>query len=165
MLLPVALAVLAPLPCGCSHRGPAVQMVLGRVTLDGQPVGGATVTFSPVDGGDGLPAVGVSQDDGSFKLTAVRGGAPERGTMVGDYTVTFMKLTHTPPGKEPPPPVAGPMPVFRLLPQAYEEAATSGLRATVKRGVNQGPDFTFDLRSDFRGVTAGDGGAAGRAAP
>lgn len=164
-LLVCALTVVAAVPSGCSSRGPAVQMVLGKATLDGGPLAGATVAFSPVSGSDGLPAVGVTSDDGSFRLTAVRGGPPERGTTVGDYTVTFTKVTHTPPGKEPPPPVAGPLPIFHLVPEAYGSRETSGLTATVKRGVNQGPGFTFDLRSDFRGDPAAPGGRSARGTP
>jgi hypothetical protein len=30
-------------------------------------------------------------------------------------------------------------------------AETSGLRVTVKQGRNTGPDFSFDLRPDFKG--------------
>jgi hypothetical protein len=41
-----------------------------------------------------------------------------------------------------------------LLPDAYGEAETSGLRVTVKPGNNSGPAFEFDLRRDFRGTTA-----------
>ena len=163
-----SVAFLVALLCGCGRRGPDVQMVLGKATLDGQPLANATVTLAPMDKNTGLSAVGQTQTDGSFKLTAVRGGPPERGTTVGDYAVTFIKVTHTRPGdavQPAPAPTIGPLPVFRLVPEAYENTATSGLTATVKRGMNQGPEFTFDLRSDFRGVSAGSGGAAGRATP
>lgn len=137
---------------GCGRSGPDVQMVLGKVTLDGQPLPGATVTFTPLASGAGRAAIGMTDEQGSFRLTAVRGGPPQRGTTIGDYAVNCMKVTHDIPGKpkEVPPP-AGPLPVFHLVPEAYESDSTSGLRATVKRGVNQGPEFTFDLRSDFRG--------------
>ena len=114
-------AILVALLCGCGRRGPDVQMVLGKATLDGQPLAGATVTLSPMDRNTGLAAVGQTQTDGSFKLTAVRGGPPERGTTVGDYAVTFMKVTHTRPGDEGQParaPASGPLPVFRLVPEA-----------------------------------------------
>jgi hypothetical protein len=158
--------MLAALFAGCGRSGPDVQMVLGKATLDDQPLAGATVTFSPVTNGDGLAAIGITDEDGSFRLTAVRGGPPQRGTTIGDYAVSFMKVTHDIPGKpkEVPPPT-GPLPVFHLVPEAYENDATSGFRATVKRGLNQGPEFAFDLRSDFRREAAGSDASARRAAP
>lgn len=161
-LLACTLALVAPVPYGCGRSGLDVQMVVGKATLDGQPLAGATVAFSPLASGTtGLAAVGMTRDDGSFRLTAVQGGPPERGTMVGDYTVTFTKITHAPPGKAPPPPVAGPLPIFYLVPAAYGSRETSGLTATVKRGVNEGPEFTFDLRSDYTGKSSGGVAAAG----
>lgn len=166
LLLVGGIAALAGMISGCGNRGPQVQIVLGRATLDGEPLAAATVTFVPVGRGTtGLAAVGMTREDGSFRLTAVRGGPPERGTTTGDYAVTFMKVAHDPPGKEPAAakPAApaqpqssattasGALPVFFIVPEGYGSRETCGLRATVRQGVNQGPEFTFDLRSDFRG--------------
>ena len=55
-----AVCLLIGMVLGCGQRGPVVEMVEGVVLLDGQPVEGATVLFSPDAGGaaDGLPAVG-----------------------------------------------------------------------------------------------------------
>ncbi len=57
--------------CGGSQFGG----VHGRVTLDGQPLVGGTVEFSP-EGGS--PAYGVTDDEGRYKLlwSADQGGAP-----------------------------------------------------------------------------------------
>jgi hypothetical protein len=43
--------------------------------------------------------------------------------------------------------------ILGLLPEAYDNAETSGLRVTVKPGTNSGPAFEFDLRRDFRRTT------------
>ncbi len=43
---------------GCGQKGPKVQYVEGVVTLDGNPVEGATVGFSPVEKDKGMAASG-----------------------------------------------------------------------------------------------------------
>ena len=135
------------LPAGCGPRGPDVQLVEGFVTLDGAACAGAVVGFSPVEGG--LPAVGRTGTDGSYRITAVRGGRANGGTTVGEYLVTIDKLELLPP---PPNPLGKQIdPEFRsIVPRAYGDQTTSGLKATVRRGLNSGPEFRFDLRSDFQ---------------
>ena len=58
------------LTCGCSDSGPGLAEVKGRVTLDGQPVAGAMVTFEPqvttVDGG--ANSIGITDDNGEYTL-------------------------------------------------------------------------------------------------
>ncbi|MFM8704239.1 MAG: carboxypeptidase-like regulatory domain-containing protein, partial [Planctomycetia bacterium] len=125
---------------------------------EGQPVVGATVGFSPTDDKAGLPANGVTDTTGTFRLTAARGGARSAGTAVGEYIVTISKCRARQP--------AGPMPAdgspqlehwnneaLRLaalppiheLPAICAEVPTSPLRATVKRGRNTGPSMRFEL--------------------
>lgn len=155
----VALAgLLAGLVVGCGQRGPRVEYVEGVVVMDGQPVQGATVGFSPVDAAAGLPANGVTDATGTFQLTAARGGGRSAGTAVGEYVVTISKSRARMP--------SGPMPadgdprqqrwmaeMARLaalppiheLPEIYAEAATSPLRVSVKRGSNTGPNLRFEL--------------------
>jgi hypothetical protein len=132
---------------GCGPRGPDVQLVEGFVTLDGSPCAGAIVGFSPVVGG--VPATGRTGLDGSYRITAVRGGRERGGTTVGEYLVTIDKMELLPP---PPNPLGQQLePEFRyIVPKAYGDQTTSGLKATVRRGLNSGPEFRFDLRSDFQ---------------
>lgn len=166
---------------GCRRSGPAVEMVEGVVTLDGKPVEGVVVAFKPLDGA-GLMAFGTSQADGRFWLNATRGGRPGKGTVAGDYAVTFTKTTggyEIIEGPAPQPPDAPPPdieaekaayekwareraarkprplpPVEYLVPRAYIDEKTSGFRVTVKKGRNAGPEFRFDLRSDFEPTPA-----------
>src|SRR5262249_36492736 len=63
-LVAVALALSG---AGCSDK----VRVKGVVTLDGNPVQGATVTFIP-DGRSGQSATGITQEDGSFRLTTLK---------------------------------------------------------------------------------------------
>jgi hypothetical protein len=45
----------------------------------------------------------------------------------------------------------GELPPESLLPEAYGDKAKSGLKATVKPGRNVGPEFRYELKSDFKG--------------
>lgn len=144
---------------GCSgRRGPDVQMVEGVVLFDGQPIVDANVGFSPQGGERALPGGGVTQADGSFRLTATRGGRPKRGIPEGEYAVVISKVSSIDPAIPQPTPSDGRpfpkvMPAFNgsppyllHLPEAYGDRDKSGLKATVKKGINR---FTFELRSDF----------------
>ncbi len=69
--------------------GPDVNYVEGVVTLDGSPVEGVTVGFSPVDPA-GMAAVGTTDANGVFS-SVDRGRRAEGGALPGEYNVTFMK--------------------------------------------------------------------------
>jgi hypothetical protein len=133
-----------------------VQYVEGVVTLDGKPVEGATVSFSAADN-KGSGAVGITDASGIYKLTALPDGAAGAGAVTGDYLVTISKVTVSDPnsvtssddpnyGKfsatksEPPKSV-------KVIPEKYENTATSGFKATVKPGQNKGDEFNFDCKS------------------
>jgi hypothetical protein len=171
--VPLALVALALLTAttGC-NRGPArpvVQRVEGVVTLDGQPVEAATVGFAPAGAGTG--AFGRTRSDGGFTLTSSQGGTPGAGAVAGDYTVTIQKVEGdvaaeadaAPPAESTPEDyekwrresmnnAAKPAQVKYLIPKAYGDPQTSGLKATVKKGLNNGPDFRFELKGDFNGA-------------
>ena len=133
--------------------------------MDEQPVDRVTVGFSPLGGDGALPAVGRTESDGSFRLTSMRGGAWQAGAPAGEYAVTFEKLGSIdreagPPAPSPEkrfPKVVDPghglVPYLVFIPEAYGDRATSGLTATVKKGVNK---MTFELRSDFVPSSAGE---------
>ena len=84
-------ALVTPLLCamilttaGCGGLPKPIK-VKGIVTLDGKPVPGATVTFTPVD--EGRVASGRTDDDGSFRLTTF---ATDDGALPGTYKVVVM---------------------------------------------------------------------------
>lgn len=131
-----------------------MELVEGVVVLDGKPVEGATVFFSPaastIEGTAGLPAAGRTAADGSFRLNAGGGATPGAGTKVGDYIVTVIKQESDPlppPDLNAPPVVPKEIQVRDLLPTIYKLAATSPLRATVKPGNN---NYRFELDSKSR---------------
>jgi hypothetical protein len=80
LLLPALLLAAA----GCGGQGRPVK-VEGVVTLDGQPLSGATVTFAPAEGG--RPASGRTDADGSFRLTTFRS---DDGALPGEYKVIIV---------------------------------------------------------------------------
>ena len=178
LLVLVAMTLLAT---GCS-RGltrPVVHPVKGRVTLEGQPLQGVGVSFSPIVKGQGVTAFGKTLVDGTYTLTSTRGGTLGAGAMLGEYAVMLQKFVDVAPDAVPPEfsAAAGDSSrsvqqwfskqettrvedektvryvILGLLPEAYGNAETSGLRVTVKPGTNSGPAFEFDLQRDFRGAT------------
>lgn len=145
----VAMCAVAVLLCpsGCGKPGLQVNPVEGVVLLDGKPVAGATVEFAPVSPG-ALTAIGRSDGEGRFKLTSTRGGPPNGGAVTGDYDVLFKKAEYDlkGTGKTPADDMDG-VPLVYEVPQRYGDLKTSGLKATVKQGRNDGPDFRFELTS------------------
>src|SRR5262249_24214399 len=79
----VAVALCAPL--GCSS-GPKLVKVQGVVTLDGQPLPGATVSFVPV--GEGPTANGLTDKEGNFQLGTY---STSDGAAPGQYKVIVTK--------------------------------------------------------------------------
>ena len=143
----VALVVISSM-IGC--RGDdRVATVRGTVTLDGEPIGDASVTFMPKGGG--RPAFGITDAEGAYTLTTFEDGD---GAMIGHQLVTITAVDEEMNEKaaaaaeelgslvevmQPPP-----KQIWRA-PQVYSESETSGLVFEVKRGeVNQAD---FDLKS------------------
>lgn len=139
---------------GCGPGRPTVETVEGVVTLDGQPLEGATVLFSPASGG--LPAAGRTESGGAFRLmTTAPGLKPTAGVAAGEYVVMVTKV-EAPPVVEVPTddPNYGkaPMPTGQekqskikyIVPQAYG-TKTSPLKATVEKGKKN--TFTFQIDS------------------
>jgi hypothetical protein len=136
---------------GCSTGKPdfAVEIVEGSVTLDGSPVEGVTVGFSPAESTSGKPAVGRTDAQGKFVLTATQGGQFGKGTMIGKYLVSFSKDIRS---REPTAQeladadktgVQPDIPIVSIIPKKYNDPQTSGLTAEVVKGKN---NFSFDLK-------------------
>lgn len=118
----------------------------GTVTLNGQPLAGATVTFSPTSAGRAASAMTDSQ--GRFTLNTSN---TISGVMPGSYAVGIAKETvqgaMTPEesqayyekNKQPPPAPK----VTNEVPEKYKSPTASGLKAEVKAGDSN--DFKFDL--------------------
>lgn len=135
--------------------------VSGVVTLDGEPVEGATVTFRPVNPEQGIAASGKTDKDGVYKLTAVGAGAdvkvtPGSGTVPGQYQVTVTKnvVPDRPEDYEEwasqssaqgDPAAVAAQQITYVVPRKYNRPQTSGLQVTVKDGEN---DIPLELTSE-----------------
>lgn len=87
------LFALVLLAAGCSKYTPVP--VRGEVTLDGQPVEGATVNFYAVgDAKEGRPAMGVTDSNGCFTLSTL---GKDDGALKWDYKVVITKYVPTKP--------------------------------------------------------------------
>lgn len=126
--------------CNATSDAPATFPVTGVVTLDGQPVAGADVSFLPAAGdAEAAPAQAVTDDAGRFEVATLfdQGRTSQPGMRPGSYAVQITKI-------ERPPPAAGLSQAPKnVLPRKYASTATSGLNATVTAdGENE---FAFAL--------------------
>jgi len=148
-----AILVLVLVLSGCGAKAPNTHYVEGVITLDGEPLSGALVTFYPVDTTDGKVAAGNSDASGKYTLTS-DGGLPEKGAFEGDYVVTVKKVEIIPvsrPGQAQPnenDPYSGPSAqrtVQKIItPKVYAAMDKTPLKATVQKGQNVIP---FELTS------------------
>jgi hypothetical protein len=136
LALAAALALL--LLSGCSGGAAPVS---GRVTLDGQPLAGANVTFQPLHSeGNADPGVGSyakTADDGSYTLKQVEGDQP--GAIVGKHRVEIVMPVLNPDELD----RGDARPRYKLiLPKRYN--IDSELRCDVPAGGRS--DANFDLK-------------------
>ena len=138
-------SVVVGLVSGCSHSTQESQ-VSGQVFLDGNRIGPGTVVFAPV--GDCRPAIGPIDQNGSYSMSTSR----EVGLGAGKYKVA-VSIRELPPaikrGDRPPP---GKL----LIPQQYEDSATSGLEYDVAPGRNT---IDIELKSRSTGDAAFETGS------
>lgn len=132
----MALLVLLP---GCGGDADMAP-VTGMVTLDGEPVPNAVVTFMPSKGG--LPSTGQTDPDGGFRLKMPKG---DDGAPIGRHLVSVIaRQTQDAPtpqgGNEEMASLQGYGPRYRkpksrsLVPTRYSKFETSGLEFEVKAG-------------------------------
>ncbi len=124
------------------------DMVTGTVTdVDGSPLVGANINFSPVTSGSGSPAYAITTEGGKYKLQTLLGKA-DAGTTPGEYIVTITKSEMVPSGQKDKHDEGQTVDVMTpksLLPESYGETSKSPLRATVVSGNNE---FNFTLKAD-----------------
>jgi hypothetical protein len=110
---------------GCAQSTQESQ-VSGQVSLDGNQIGPGTIVFAPV--GEGTPAIGPIDEKGNYSMST----SHEVGLGAGKYKVAvsvrelppaIKRGDRVPPGK-------------LLIPEKYEDSATSGLEYEVAPGPN-----------------------------
>lgn len=82
----VCWTAIAVLSAGCQD-GPKLVEVEGVVTLDGEPLEGATVMFQPTEG---RPSAGTTDIEGHYALTYT---SEKRGALVGEHAVSITTVT------------------------------------------------------------------------
>jgi hypothetical protein len=83
--LTVSILLVSALAVGCGGQFQVVP-VSGTVTLDGKPLEDATVTFTPVKGGEDSPiSTGRTDKNGKYNLSVV--ADESSGAVVGQHTV------------------------------------------------------------------------------
>ncbi|ADB18947.1 hypothetical protein Psta_4299 [Pirellula staleyi DSM 6068] len=129
---------------GCGGGVKAVP-VTGVVTLNGQPVVGAGVNFSPADG-QGVPSLASTDEQGRFVLMT---STDEVGAMPGRHRVTVYhaQFVNAPTadaqgnlGEAPPQGIQ----TIWLVPERYSKFDTSGLAVEVAPGM---PEVQLQLTS------------------
>ena len=118
---------------GCTHNPanyPDTAPVTGTVTLDGQPLEGATVNFKP--GGGGRPSRGITDADGNYELMY---SGTVQGAMLGTHTVSILK-EEDPQDEE--------ADTVQVVPERYF-GKDSELSAEVENAKNS---IDFDLKSE-----------------
>lgn len=147
----IALSVLAG--CGGAADRPDLVPVKGTVLLNGQPVSGATVTFS----NEKAPrsAQGVTDAEGKFQLTSYD---TNDGAIEGEHSITITKAAAVSDSSQIT--QANAMEMMKkntgamkgklsdqkpemVLPAKYADAKTSGEKRTVKKGDSN--DFKLEL--------------------
>lgn len=122
-----AAAALAAALAGCGSGQLDTAPVSGKVSFNGAPVPGGTISFYPIggEGGESRPASGVIKPDGTFTLTTYTDGD---GAVPGKYNVGFSPPptpeVEVPEGAHAPP--AKPSPFTGLRPMVPEVEVTDG---------------------------------------
>ena len=129
----LGMAALLLVGCGGGRDAslPGLEPVSGTVTLDGQSLDGASVSFVPAGTTPGTGASGTTGPDGKYELRSPQG---ETGTPAGDYRVVVSKLA-MPDGSAPPanvPPIESG--ATETLPAKYSDYENSEIKKTVPAG-------------------------------
>jgi hemoglobin len=104
-----------PTPKKDDGKKPAGAEVSGKITYNGKPVAGGTITFVPVEGKSSKPITADVNEDGSYSV---------KKPPLGDYIVTIA-------------PPAGKEKAKDAVPAQYRDQKTSSLKVNFKEGRNK----------------------------
>ncbi len=156
--------------CGKSRKG--LVPAQGVLTLNGAPVEGATVIFSPKTfGGEAVTSSAVTDKDGKFKMSTDK---PGDGIFPSEYAVTVMKdvieggisLEEAKDRIENPDKYRGEkdpeQTVIHHIPVKYADMNTSGLSVTVPAGGDKNISIALEGEVDLTPEKLGAGHQGGR---
>jgi hypothetical protein len=140
----VGLLALGMMGCGKSATGLRDTVpVTGRVLMNGQPLGHATVTLIPTGDTKGGDVVGVTDAEGDFELRQVNGAV---GSPPGRYKVIVSRYTK--PDGTPIPFDSGELPAnlgaVESLPPHYSNFDQTELQADIPE---MGAELKFELKT------------------
>jgi len=115
----------------------------GKVTMDGQPLASAKVTFSPT-GAKGNSAEGVTDEAGEYELRINIGTKEAQGAVPGEYSVCISRVL-APDGSPQDPNIPSEIPGRQSLPARYSSPDMTELKATIPPG---GGQQDFDLKGN-----------------
>ncbi len=98
LLLVFVLSISFIAGCGPKEKRSGVS---GSVTMDGKPVDGAQITFTPKAGNPSNEAYGQTDASGKYTLRGLIGGE-KAGVLAGEYKVTIIKRISVDSGKKTP---------------------------------------------------------------
>ena len=138
----VALLMAIGSGCSKSETSKTVLPAGGTVTMDGQPLAGANLTFIPADGTAGQGGTGSTDAAGKYEMTHFRSG---KGVEPGAYRVVISKLvmqdgSPIPPGTH----SAAELATKDAVPSRYSDYNNTTLTATVDAA---GKPIDFALKS------------------
>jgi hypothetical protein len=116
---------------GCGPGGPETATVEGTVLLDGKPLEGATILFSPAAG---RPSGGLTDAEGHYELSYT---ADQDGALPGEHTITISTYRRGDPDEG----VPG---VPERVPAKYN--VQTELKRTVKADEDNVIDFDLDSK-------------------
>jgi hypothetical protein len=138
----MSLAVMHALGCGGGAPDRAALVpVSGKVTVNGQPMAGISVIFSPSDVIGGTAAGGTTNEGGEFTLIYSDG---REGAIPGKYNVLFSKLTMPDGSPMPPDAMAADVGAVEQIPEKFRNTEMAIHFADVKQ--EAGGTFEFDLK-------------------
>ncbi|MDR2439705.1 MAG: hypothetical protein LBE12_10110 [Planctomycetaceae bacterium] len=133
---------------GCVSSELSVHFVEGTVVFNDQPLSDALISFIPKTGGNGIPAIGKTDENGHFLLTSMQGGQPNRGAVAAEYIVVITKNKDKPSRIEYSRDIDGkPMEIGiyeSLVPEKYTLPTTSNLIVTVEKKKRNQFNFILD---------------------
>jgi len=136
---------LAGCPGGGARELPDLVPVSGAVTLDGEPLSGAEVTFMPAGSTPGGACYGSTDASGRYEMT---GDATHKGAPAGEFKVAITKWVMEDGSDFQPEEGVSPIDVGakNLLPPKFGDEAETELKATVPAGGSDG--INFELTSE-----------------
>ncbi|MDR0705111.1 MAG: carboxypeptidase-like regulatory domain-containing protein [Planctomycetaceae bacterium] len=115
---------------GCAKQSPYdTEFVSGKVLVDGEPMQGISIIFSPVHPNEGHAAGGITDAKGQYKLSTA-GLDIGSGAVAGTYNVTFRKIEivgNDLSMEEAEEKYPNGLPVIYHVPKKYENPKTAGI--------------------------------------